>query len=135
VIEPIAGVGTRGDAPNVTVLTTRVTVKVFAVPGRFAKVTVVGDETLVVWPPQLAGGTRLRFTAAELVAVPPVIGVTVNQAGSAVPVPLEPVDVSTVKGVPRFDVDVTGTVTAGPGEYVVLPPEMMVFVQVTTAVD
>jgi hypothetical protein len=53
-------VGTRGEAERVTVFITIVTVKVLAVPGRLANVTVLGVETLAVAPPQLAGATRLN---------------------------------------------------------------------------
>jgi hypothetical protein len=94
------------------VFITIVTVNVLAAPGRLAKVTVEGDDTPAVAPPQAAGATKLNITGVVVVAVPPVKGVTVNHAGRTEPVPT---DVSTVNGVPRFEVEETGTKTAGPG--------------------
>jgi hypothetical protein len=64
-----------------------------------------------------------------VVAVPPVRGVIANQVGGAAD------ELSTVKGVPRFEVEPTLTATAGPGAYVVLPPEITVLMQVTVTLE
>jgi hypothetical protein len=118
------GEGTSGEGAKVTVVNVMFTVKVLADAGALSSVTVPALGA-AVRPPQFAAAAIVRFTGVEVVAVPPLRGVIESQVGGAA------LEESTVNGVPTFDVDEIGTVTAGPGAYVVLPPVITVFTQVT----